>query len=611
MIEADGERVRLAHPLYGSAAIGTARRRPTQRALHRRLTALVGRAGGAGRAPRARHGGARPRGGRGRRGGGPRGGGPRRRRRGAPARRARAPARRRASPAAFQPRGVGLRVHRGRHRAGARAARHRGATEQPRVRAEALVGLSTLATYDGTIPEARDAARRALESVSTTPRCWVVIHRRLALAHLLMAELDVAEEYAAKRWSSPRATRASRRRRTSPASARSREPVGRAEVSGRLSSSRRSRWPRSTTRRAAIAGLVLMYRGDLDGARTPAARRDSRPPGRAAANRSAPGCCSRSRSSSRAPGTSRPRSPTPAAAWRRRSGRARRRSGRCCCSPRGSRSPISAGQRPLARPRREGLAIAQRAEHRFAEAQNRWALGLLELSLGHPAEAWPRSSPRSAMMRERVGERPWSPCCPRRSRRRRRSATPRRRARCSRSSRRGTLAVAHAAARRCRGLVSAVEGDTDAAFGSSTRQCPRAQDARRPFEVARTGRARLGAAAGAAVARGARIARRGRARVRRARRRGLGRAGPRRGGARGRPPRRPIATSSPRASCRSPSSPPTGAPIARSPASCSCRSAPWRRSSRAPTASSGCARVPSFRGGCRRKSVWIPRFQRG
>ena len=66
----------------------------------------------------------------------------------------------------------------------------------------------------------------------------------------------------------------------------------------------------------------------------------------------------------------------------------------------------------------EGLRIAEAAEHRFAACQNRWALGHLELSCGRADEAWVALEPAVAQLREsEVGSSAWCPCTRRRSRR--------------------------------------------------------------------------------------------------------------------------------------------------------------------------------------------------
>jgi hypothetical protein len=64
------------------------------------------------------------------------------------------------------------------------------------LRAGALVRLSTLATYDGTLADARRLAAEALVPARADPPTLVVVHRRLALVHLLGSELDDAERHA-------------------------------------------------------------------------------------------------------------------------------------------------------------------------------------------------------------------------------------------------------------------------------------------------------------------------------------------------------------------------------------------------------------------------------
>ena len=65
---------------------------------------------------------------------------------------------------------------------------------------------------------------------------------------------------------------------------------------------------------------------------------------------------------------------------------------------------------------REGLAIAERVEHRLAAAQNRWALGLPRASAGQADAAWAALEPAIALLREGgVGEPAWTRFTRRRS----------------------------------------------------------------------------------------------------------------------------------------------------------------------------------------------------
>ncbi len=198
VLQLEDDRLRLAHPLFGSVA--TARLRPDRlRLLHRRLADLVEdfeqralHVALAAQAPdRARSD---------RRRGGPSCRSARRPRRRPPTRRARAAARaRRARGRARRahPRGLRPRVRRRRHRARERLLHDALELADPAQRASVLVRLAMLATYDGSILEARDLAEQALGEAGDDPAARVVVLRRLALTHLLRAELLVGGAHAA------------------------------------------------------------------------------------------------------------------------------------------------------------------------------------------------------------------------------------------------------------------------------------------------------------------------------------------------------------------------------------------------------------------------------
>jgi DNA-binding CsgD family transcriptional regulator len=63
-------------------------------------------------------------------------------------------------------------------------------------RPEVLVRLALLATFDGTMVEARDLAARALTARTDDPGDRIMVQRRLAVAHLLLAELAEAHRHA-------------------------------------------------------------------------------------------------------------------------------------------------------------------------------------------------------------------------------------------------------------------------------------------------------------------------------------------------------------------------------------------------------------------------------
>ena len=65
-----------------------------------------------------------------------------------------------------------------------------------RVRTEVLLRIAMLATYDGSVRQASDFAQQALAERIDDPALTIIIHRRLALAHLLLLEPAVAERHA-------------------------------------------------------------------------------------------------------------------------------------------------------------------------------------------------------------------------------------------------------------------------------------------------------------------------------------------------------------------------------------------------------------------------------
>ena len=166
-------------------------------------------------------------------------------------------------------------------------------------------------------PRTTAASARPATSVSrrcarlaTSPGARVVVQRRLALAHLLRAELADAERHAAS---------AAKLAATS----EPRESAARALANLACIQAIRGRWTDASPsiERAlalegapgvasiddspsAVAGLLLMYRGELQEAPARGSNTRSRKPRPPAATRSAPVCCSRSASSRAAPGTS-------------------------------------------------------------------------------------------------------------------------------------------------------------------------------------------------------------------------------------------------------------------------------------------------------------------
>ena len=483
LLEPEGERVRLTHPLYGSAASGRLDG-GRQRELHARLATLVAEP-----EERAAHlalaaDGPDPEAAR------------------AVVAAARGAAARGAAGAALQlaehalrlgpsdPAGFSLEASDFAFAAGdtRRARRLLAAALEdgdPRVRAEALVRLATLATYDGTIPEARDAALRALAEDCDDPALRVVIHRRLALAHLLMAELEVAEQHA--RTAVELADGAARvQAQANLACVRTLrgEPVG-AELERALALGDEPGVASIDDSPAAIAALLMMYGGDLEGARRRLLACLELARARGGDPFSTGILFALSELESRAGRFDR------ALAYARRGLAASEQTGQVT-----ERSVLlfaealalaHLGQVDAARTAAlEGLAIAQRADHRFADAQNRWALGVLELSLGRAAEAWAVLEPAVASMRARVGEYGAVPVHPEAIEALIALGEP---------AKAGELlteleAIARspwllAAARRCRGLLSAAEGATDAALAQLGEALAAQAELGRPFDLAR------------------------------------------------------------------------------------------------------------------------------
>jgi DNA-binding CsgD family transcriptional regulator len=484
LLEAQGDRLRLAHPLYGSVA--TARLDAGRvRELHRRLAELVQmpeqRAAHLalaieGRDPEAAE---------------------------AVAAAARAAAARGAAGAALQLAEHALRLGPREPAQFALAASDFAftagdaaharellapATEaaDARVRVEAWVRLATLATYDGTMAEARDAAERALAEDVDDVALRAVIHRRLALVHLLLAELDAAERHAA--------TAVELADGDARLQAQANLACVRALAGHRVDAELERALDPAATRTlasiddspAAIAGLLLMYRGELDEARSrlraglQLARTLGGDPLSTGLLFALSELESRAGKFDRALGYARR-----GLAASAQTGQATERSVLLFAEALALAHLGDEAARPSAL---EGLAIAERAGLRFAQAQNRWALGLLELSLGRAAEALAAIEPAVALLRDaRVGDAGVVPVLP--------LAIEATAALGDAVAARGLLDELDAAARwpwlraaaqRGRGLVSAAEGDTDTALAALGKGLVAAQELDRPFEVART-----------------------------------------------------------------------------------------------------------------------------
>jgi DNA-binding CsgD family transcriptional regulator len=284
------------------------------------------------------------------------------------------------------------------------------ARAHPQRRSAILVRLATLATYDGSMLDARDLAEQALAEAFDDPSLRVVIHRRLALAHLLLAELDVAERHAQA------AVELAQTVGERPSLARALanlacirvvrgEPVSAGPAIERALALEADPGVASIDDSpSAVAGLLSMYEGRLDTARrhlqdglarAQALGGDPLSTGllfamseletRAGRFEEALELAERGLAASEQTDQSTERSVLLFAKGLAEAHLGATEAARLAAS--------------------EGLAIAQRAHHRFAEAQNRWALGLLELSLGRPTEAWSALRPAVSLLRDHhVGE---------------------------------------------------------------------------------------------------------------------------------------------------------------------------------------------------------------
>jgi ATP/maltotriose-dependent transcriptional regulator MalT len=495
VLQLDDERLRLAHPLFGSVA--AARLRPDRRrALHRRLAELVGdfeqralHVALAAEAPdreasqvvaeAARRAGAR----------------------GAPdsglqlvehALRL-APAEPAAARAALGIEGSDLAFAAGDTERADRLLRDALELAEPSQRPSVLVRLAMLATYDGSIREARDLGEQALREVGDEPGARVVVQRRLALAHLLRAELADAERHAASAAELA-------------AASEPRESAARALANLACIQAIRGRWTDASPsiERAlalegapgvasiddspsAVAGLLLMYRGELGDARSRLRH--------ALAQAQAAG------GDPLSTGLLFALSELETRAGRFDEARALAIRGLTASEQTDQRTErtvllyaqalaeahLGAGDGGRAAGE-EGLAIAERVEHRFAAAQNRWALGHRALSTGHADAAWAALEPAIALLREGgVGEPGVIPVHA--------EAidallmlgdVERARPLVAELDATARWPWLRAAAARCRGLLLAAEGDTDAALRELADALEQHRALDMPFALART-----------------------------------------------------------------------------------------------------------------------------
>jgi len=366
------------------------------------------------------------------------------------------------------------------------------AEADPGQRSAMLVGLATLATYDGSMSEARDLAEQALADAPEDPSLRVVIHRRLALVHMLSAQLDVAEHHARA------AVELAEAHGDAPSLARALanlacitvlrgDPVTAGPAIERALALEDAPGVASIDDSpSAVAGLLLMYAGELGAGRRRLESGLARAQSRGGDPLSTGLLFALSELESRA--------------GRFREARDLARRGldasdqtdqsteRAVLLFANALAEAHLGDTEAARAGAgEGLAIAERAEHCFAEAQNRWVLGFLELSAGRPAEAWAALEPVVAMLRREVGELAVVPVHP--------------------DAIEALLALGRvdearalieelgaamrppwlqAAAGRCRGLLQASVGETDAAIGRLEDAVEAHRGLENPFALART-----------------------------------------------------------------------------------------------------------------------------
>lgn len=269
--------------------------------------------------------------------------------------------------------------------------REAGAAPPGPARAEALVRLALLDTYDGELASAREHAVAAYEQGGARPALEIVIRRRLAMILLLLGELAAAESHAVV------ALRLAEAHASADAIAQASAnlallrvflgSVGAAEAAEGLAGVGQVAGPASIDDSpVAVRSLLQMYAGDLDAARAgldacagAAAERgdESSVAGllfaraelecRAGRFATAAALAERGLEASTQTGQGLSRSVSLFAKGLAAAHLGREHQARACAE--------------------EGLAIAVAAGHRFAEAQNLWALGVLELSLGRHAEA--------------------------------------------------------------------------------------------------------------------------------------------------------------------------------------------------------------------------------
>ena len=360
-------------------------------------------------------------------------------------------------------------------------------------RAAILERLATLSTYDGSLVEARDLAEEALACIPDDSPQRVIVHRRLALVYMLRADLELAERHAHAAVASADARGATSSLARALANAacisavRGRGRDARPLIARALSLEGDPGAASIDDSPSAVAALLLMYDGEHDVARQRLRQALVR---------------------AQALGGD-PLSTGLLFALSELETRAGRFEDALALADRGLSASEQADQgteravllfaKALAGAHlgsvdsardaaNEGIAIAERTGHRFAEAQNRWALGLVELSLARATEAWAALSPAISMLQtQQVGELGVVPVHP--------EAIEALLALGHLAAARDLLeeldAAAHApwmraATTRCRGLVQAAAGEPDAAIEQLEQAAEEQRDVDSLFAVART-----------------------------------------------------------------------------------------------------------------------------
>jgi DNA-binding CsgD family transcriptional regulator len=366
------------------------------------------------------------------------------------------------------------------------------AADRPR-RSAMLAGLATLATYDGSLSEARDLAEQAMAHAPDDPSLWIVIHRRLALIHLLSAELESAERHsrAAVDLAEAQGDSASLARALANLACimvlRGEPEAASPAIERALALEDAPGVASIDDSPSAIAGLLLMYAGKLDAGRERLQSGLARAQSLGGDPLSTGLLFALSELESRAGRFREAREL--ADRGLDASDQTDQSTERAVLLFAKALAEAHLGATDVARAGAgEGLAIAARAEHRFAEAQNRWVLGFLELSAGRPAEAWAALEPVVAMLRRRaVGELAVVPIHP--------EAieallalgrVDHARELVEELDAAGRPPWLRAAAGRCRGLIQASEGKTDAAIGTLERAVEEHRGLENPFALART-----------------------------------------------------------------------------------------------------------------------------